>query len=201
MKFWIICSGETEKEAPGKCSGAEFDAWRAERLGAGVVKGEAHAVKANGRAVYCSPRPAAGETAAMLVDAEAIPERMLDEIGRRAGSAEKKLPAWLWASPDTAAKDEARCRADELIDRLERQGKDCILVSHPRMIELLMDRLRVRGYVAQRTGFGRVRPWEQMLLSRRDEHCGFCNHNCLLTNPGCDIGRDKARRQGVKIRK
>ena len=116
----------------------------------------------------------------MLVDAEAIPELMLDEIGRRAGSAEKKLPAWLWASPDAAAKDEARCRADELIDRLERQGRDCILVSHPRMIELLMDRLRVRGYVAQRTGFGRVRPWEQMLLSRRDEHCGFCNHNCLL---------------------
>ena len=88
----------------------------------------------------------------------------------------------------------SRRKADELIGRLEKRGEDCILVSHPRRIAALCDALRVRGYCVQRTGLGGIKPFEQLLLSRRDEHCGGCAHNCLLSNPGCSIGRDKARR-------
>ncbi len=90
---------------------------------------------------------------------------------------------------------EGRERADALIDELEKRGEDCILISHPGMIASLIDALRVRGYCVQRTGMGRIKPFEQMLLSKRGEHCGGCGHNCLLSNPGCSIGRDKAARQ------
>ena len=69
------------------------------------------------------------------------------------------------------------------------------MVSHPGFIALLLDRLRVRGYCVARTGLGRVQPLERLLLTRRDMHCGGCGHNCLLTNPGCGIGRDKAARK------
>ena len=110
-------------------------------------------------------------------------------------------PLWLWRlllwlrallGLDRA---EGRRRADTLLDALEKAGKDCILISHPGMIAALTDALRLRGYCVQRTGIGRIKPFEQMLLSRRDEHCGGCQHNCLLSNPGCSIGRDKAARQ------
>ena len=69
------------------------------------------------------------------------------------------------------------------------------MVSHPGFIALLLDRLRVRGYCVARTGLGRVQPLERLLLTRRDMHCGGCAHNCLLSNPGCGIGRDKAARK------
>ena len=65
---------------------------------------------------------------------------------------------------------------------------DCVLT------EALLDRARVHCYTQARSGIFRYRPWERILVTRRNLHCGGCSHNCLLTNPGCGVGRDKAQR-------
>ena len=172
---------------------------------------QGHTVAANGRKVYISQHAAARETSERLIPgAAAETEPLLDEIPLKSAQSGRKLPLWLWrvlvwirglfglALGESGR--ESRKKADALIDRLEKTGADCILVSHPRRIAALCDALRVRGYCVQRTGLGRIKPFEQLLLSRRDEHCGGCAHNCLLSNPGCNIGRDKAGR-GKKLRK
>ncbi len=200
MRLWIICSGEAKETQPRRCTPAEYRALR-ERALDGGVEGRPRCVAANGRPVYCSPRRSARETAELAVtDARLGIDERLDELLPPAGKDGRALPPWLCRA---FGKDrtEGRGRADALIDELEKKGEDCILISHPAMIASLIDALRVRGYCVQRTGFGRVKPFEQMLLSRRDEHCGGCQHNCLLTNPGCNIGRDKAARMKGGARK
>ena len=206
MKLWMICSGEAALELPPRCTLAEYNALRETALDGGVSAGTLRRVAANGRRVYCSPRLSARETAeALITGAQPEIEPLLDELPRPTDARGRVLPLWLWRfllwlrralGLDRAA---GRERADELIDRLEKTGGDCIIVSHPMMLAALIDALRVRGYCVQRTGLGRIRPCEQMLLSRRDEHCGGCQHNCLLSNPGCNIGRDKAARQKKSI--
>ena len=200
MRVWIICSGEAKAELPKRCAIAEYSVLREHALDGGVL-GTPRRVAANGRTVYCSPRLSARETAELSVTgAKAEIEPLLDELPFPTDGKGRVRPLWLWRfllwlrrllGIGRAAERE---RADALIDRLEKRGGDCILISHPLMIAALIDALRLRGYCVQRTGIGRIKPFEQMLLSRRDEHCGGCQHNCLLSNPGCNIGRDKAAR-------
>ena len=162
----------------------------------------ARVLNAEGMTLFVSPRAAAAETAAALVKgAEARPEPLLDETplpeilpGRVIPSTLLRLLISLRRLLGVGAAPERR-RADELADRLESEEKDCVLVTHPGFAAVLIDRLRPRGYCARRTGMGRIKPLEFILLSRRDEHCGGCLHNCLLSNPGCGVGRDKAARR------
>ncbi len=60
-----------------------------------------------------------------------------------------------------------------------------------------MDAFRVRGYCFARSELGAVRPGERILVTSRTAHCGGCGHNCMLSSPGCGIGRDKAQRAGI----
>ena len=200
MRVWIICSGEAKAELPKRCAIAEYSVLREHALDGGVL-GTPRRVAANGRTVYCSPRLSARETAELSVTgAKAEIEPLLDELPFPPDGKGRVRPLWLWRfllwlrRLLGIGRAEERERADTLIDRLEKRGGDCILISHPLMIAALIDALRLRGYCVQRTGIGRIKPFEQMLLSRRDEHCGGCQHNCLLSNPGCNIGRDKAAR-------
>ena len=201
MRIWMICSGEAALDTPRRCTLAEYNALREHAFDGGISAEGGRRVAAQGRRVYCSPRLSARETAEALVTGADIEiEELLDELPRPTDGRGRVLPLWLWRlwlwlcglfGTDRAA---GRKRADALIDKLEKAGGDCVLISHPLMLAALIDALRVRGYCVQRTGLGRIRPFEQMLLSRRDEHCGGCQHNCLLSNPGCNIGRDKAAR-------
>jgi len=204
MRIWIICSGESALSLPPRAAAAEYAALCDKRLDGPVDEVQGHTVAANGRKVYISPRAAARDVAEKLIpDAAGQAEELLNEIPLRSFG-NGALPLWLWrflvwlrglfGLASAESRRESREKADELIDRLEKKGEDCILVSHPRRIAALCDALRVRGYCVQRTGLGSIKPFEQLLLSRRDEHCGGCAHNCLLSNPGCSIGRDKAAR-------
>ena len=204
MRIWIICSGRAAVPFPPRAVGGEYAALCERQLEDPIGQIQGHAVAANGRKVYISQYRAARETAEKLIpDAFPVPDSLLDEIPLRALGG--TLPLWLWrflvwlrglfGLAAAESRRESRRKADELIDRLEKRGEDCILVSHPRRIAALCDALRLRGYCVQRTGIGSIKSFEQMLLSRRDEHCGGCAHNCLLSNPGCSIGRDKAARQ------
>ena len=86
-------------------------------------------------------------------------------------------------------------RADALIRKLEEAGGDSLLITYPIFLAELLDRFRVHNYVVQRGGLFRFQPLEKIVISRKDEHCGGCQHNCFLSNPGCGVGRDKAMRR------
>ena len=67
-------------------------------------------------------------------------------------------------------------------------------------VALLMDALRRRGCCFNRFYTGAVRPLERILATSRTAHCGGCGHNCMLSNPGCGVGRDKAHRAGIPFK-
>ncbi len=196
MKLWILISGQRALPK-GRLDAAAFDSLAAKLLEGFEAPEGLHPMKQGERRLLVSPQPAARQSAALLVpDGTAEDESLLDELPLRAfgGGA---LPGWLWlhrAARRAESRKEAAQRAETLLDRLGEEERDCILVTHPLFASIFMDRARLRGFAAQRSGLGAVRPWERILLSRRNEHCGGCQHNCLLSNPGCPIGRDKAAR-------
>ena len=164
-------------------------------------------MKAVGRPVYIAPGRRARETAEQMIpDAAFQTEPRLAAIPRRAytdGAGEHTFRFWAWMAGRQARAEDPRQpesrraairRAEELIGSLEEAGKDAILVAEESFLPVLLDRFRLHGCAIQRSGLFRYQPFERILISRRDEHCGGCGHNCLLSNPGCDIGRDKARR-------
>jgi hypothetical protein len=119
---------------------------------------------------------------------------------------EKEYPVETWLRKAAAqrrradlrqpeSREEVITRADQLIRKVE--GSDCILIAGPLFLAELLDRLRIHNYVIQRTGMIKIQSLERFVVSRKDEHCGSCQHNCFLSNPGCGIGRDKAIRKGL----
>lgn len=194
MMLWILIAGQAP--LPARCGAADFKAAAAQCPDTFAPPPEGYRpIKLGKRRLLVSPRGAAVQTAALLwPDAAAETEPLLDELPLRpVWSTSAALPAWLWRL--LSKKEPAAARADALLDRLEESGRDCVLVTHPLFAAALMDRARLRGCVSQRNGLGAVRPWEHILVSRRTDHCGGCDHNCLLSNPGCNIGRDKAARK------
>lgn len=156
-------------------------------------------LKAGTRRLLVSPRADAVQAALRLYPAlPAETEALLDELPARPYEATPAfLPRFLRRRLASRCADRraAAARADALLDKLEESGRDSVLLTHPLLAAAVMDRARVRGCVSQRTGLGPVKPWERILISRRTDHCGGCDHNCLLSNPGCPVGRDKAARR------
>ncbi len=207
MKIWIICTGEAEGLWPKRCTAAEFE--EAARLAA-EREPEEHPEKklsGEGRIIYTAPTAAARKTAALCVEGgELREEPLLSPVELRAardgGSASSRR--WqrmarvqrAFGNPrQPESRKEIAARAEKLAARLEAEEKDCILVADCLLTVELLDRFRRYGYARARTGIFRYLPWERILLTRRDLHCGGCGHNCLLSNPGCGIGRDKAARK------
>ena len=58
----------------------------------------------------------------------------------------------------------------------------------------LLRALERRRCVIRRAQSGAIRPGERIRVTERSDHCGGCQHNCLLKNPGCGVGKDKAAR-------
>lgn len=211
MKVWILVCGEAVRPLPKRCSGAVYEQISAALPESAIRPYEGPAMKAAGRPVYIAPGLRARETAEQMIpDAAFWVELRLAAIPKRAytdGAGERVFRFW-----DRMAQRQARAgdprqpesrkasiqRAEKLIDSLEKQGADVLLVAEESFLPILLDRFRRRGCAIQRSGIFRYKPFERILVSRRDEHCGGCGHNCLLANPGCDIGRDKAKRLGER---
>ena len=205
MKIWIIISGESDFSWERRYTAAGFARACRDAAGSGVRPIQAKARQQGGRLVYVSPRRDALETARHFYpEAELLIEPLLDEIPEAPRKdTDAALPLWLWrrmaalqrrrgAPRQPESRKAAIGRAEALLDRLEAEEKECVLISHPRFVTELLDRLRIHGWCIKRSGMLQVRPLELLVASRRDEHCGVCSHNCFLSNPGCDIGRDKA---------
>lgn len=209
MKLWIICSGQSSAQFPDRLSSAEFDALCRAEPELGLRPGaEEKSSAANGRRIYAGPAQTDLETARLIFpDGEISRESLLAPVQCRAfKDTEEKLPLWRWrmmaklqrrlGSPRQPESDRAlSARADALAESLRQQEEDCVLVCHASFVAPLLDSLRRQGCCYSRSGIFRYAPFERILVTGRNLHCGGCSHNCLLTNPGCGVGRDKAARK------
>ena len=208
MSMLILCTGAPAAPLAGSFSAAEFDAAVSAALDAGAVAPSERKIAPGGRKVLIAEGGLARSTAEQILEPCKLRiEPLLNEIPVRSFSDKASgLPAEKWlkkaASQRKAgdprqpeSRDAVIGRADALIRKLEEEGGDFLLISYPLFLTEFLDRLRAKGYVIQRSGLFRIQPLEKIVVSRRDEHCGGCQHNCFLSNPGCVVGRDKAMRK------
>ena len=208
MSILILSTGKPLSPLEGSYSSSEFDA-AIQALAASAAEPPAERkIDPVSRTVYVGEGLLALSTADQILQPGIRhTEPLLNEIPVRSFTdTEKRYPAEKWLrraaaqrkaadprQPET--REEISLRADTLIQKLEAAGKEALLITYPLFLPELLERFRVRGYVIQRSGLSRIQPLEKIVVSRRDEHCGGCQHNCFLSNPGCGIGRDKAIRK------
>ena len=211
MRIWIVCTGEAEGIWPASCDWESFEAAARQAIEDDSFSHGEKKLSAAGRLVCFAPCPASRRTAALsFEDGELREEPLLAPVAQRAFTRAGRHPLWVWremarlqrlsGSPrQPESRRELVSRVEKLLTGLEKEGKDCMLVADCLLTAELLDRLRLRGYTVSRSGIFRYRPWERILLTRRDQRCGGCGHNCLLENPGCGVGRDKAARQKASL--
>ena len=208
MKVLIICSAKPAFVWEKSYDSLGFDQAVQQAASCEAEAFEAKSIQSDGRRVYVSRHKCAIQTAELLLKGtEPVVEPLLDEIPMRAyKDSQHPLPLKRWRQmaklqqtmgnerqPESTA--QAKDRAEQLIRLLEEREEDCVLVSHPAFLKVLLDRFRIHGYCAARSGLFAIAPLERIVMTRREDHCGGCSHNCLLSNPGCGVGRDKARRR------
>lgn len=208
MKILIVCSGKASMTWEKRYNSAEFDEAIRYAQDCNIESVESSPTGTNGRPVYISTAKGALQTTEQLfTGADIVVEELLNEVPQRAyKDTDKKLPLWQWQllarwqrflentrQPET--RKQAIERAEKLLGMLEDRGQDCIVMSHPMFLKVLLNRLRAHGYCITRGKSFRITPLERILITRWDMHCGGCGHNCLLTSPGCGVGRDAAKRR------
>ena len=87
-----------------------------------------------------------------------------------------------------------RTRAANAAETLLKSQIDCVIVAPPGILHFLLRALEKRRCVIRRGQAGAIRPGEPTRVRERSDHCGGCQHNCLLKNPGCGVGKEKASR-------
>lgn len=94
---------------------------------------------------------------------------------------------------EESAKD-VRVRAGNSAETVLKTQADCVIVAPPGILRFLLRALEKHRCVIRRAQGGAIRPGERIRVTERSDHCGGCQHNCLLKNPGCGVGKDKAAR-------
>ena len=208
MKVLIVACGKAAMTWEKAYNSDEFNEISQRVIDCDVETIQTDRISSNGRPVYVSSAKSATQTAELLfTDADIIVEQLLNEVSVCAyKNTAKKLPLWRWQlmasmqrffgnSRQSETKAQAKIRADKLLDLLEAKNQDCILISHPIFIKILLDRFSARGYCITGRNTVRIAPLNRLLITKWDMHCGGCGHNCLLSNPGCGVGRDAGKRR------
>lgn len=94
---------------------------------------------------------------------------------------------------EESAKD-VRARVGNAAEAVLKTQADCVIVAPPNILRFLLRALEKRRCVIRRAQSGVIQPGERIRVTERSDHCGGCQHNCLLKNPGCGVGKDKAAR-------
>ena len=212
MSTMIICAGRSLSPAPGKYDSAGFDAAVKEASALVCPPYEGKKFNPEGKTVLIGEgRPALDTAEKILLPCEWTVDSILNEIPLRSFTdTEQQFTSRQWIKKAAAQRKRGdarqtessaaiQARADEVIRKI--CGGDYILITYPEFLSVLLDRLRVHDFVVQRTGFLRIKPYEWFVVSEKEAHCGGCQHNCFLSNPGCGVGRDKAARKGVPFTK
>jgi len=212
MSTLIICAGKSMSPAPGRYDSVGFDCAVMEAASSVCPPYDGRKFNPEGKTVLIGEGMPALDTAEkLLLPCSWTVDPLLNEIPLRSFTDTQRSYTdrqWmkkaatqrkLGDSRQQESHGAAKVRADRLIERIS--DGDYILITYPEFLSVLLERLRVHGYVIQRTGFMRIQPWERFLISPKEAHCGGCQHNCFLSNPGCGVGRDKAARKGVPFTK
>ena len=85
-------------------------------------------------------------------------------------------------------------RAGRIAEALLESQVNRVVVAQPIILRFLLRALEKRKCVIRRAQSGAIQPGERIRVTERSDHCGGCQHNCLLKNPGCGVGKDKASR-------
>ena len=205
MSFTMICIGQPEKPVQGTYTSAGFDAAVQAELESAVLSYNGRRYNPEGKQIWIGEGMPAQDTAnKILLPCSPVVEPLLNEIPLRSFTdTDKQYPAEAWKRKAAAQRKHADPRQIEsrqaVIERAEKViekigNTEAIVITYPLFLEELLNRLRMHGFVVQRTGIMKIQPLERFLVSRREEHCGGCQHNCFLSNPGCGVGRDKALR-------
>ena len=209
MSFTIICTGQPENPVKGTYTSAGFDAAVQTELESAVLPYNGRRYNPEGKQIWIGEGTPARDTAnKILLPCSPVIEPLLNEILLRSFTdTDRQYPAETWKRKAAAQRKHADPRQIEsrqaVIERAEKViekigNTEAIVITYPLFLEELLNRLRVHSFVVQRTGIMKIQPLERFLVSRREEHCGGCQHNCFLSNPGCGVGRDKALRQQRK---
>ncbi|MCR5088181.1 MAG: hypothetical protein K6C08_01545 [Oscillospiraceae bacterium] len=210
MSILILCAGSPPAVKGEKLNSSAFDALIGSDRLTDIVPYTGKRIDTAERDVYIGEGIHARQTAEqMLGECPLTVEPMLNEVPLRSFTdTEKEYPAetWLRKAATQRRREDPRqaegqtavnSRADLLEERFRDVG-DLIVVTYPVFLETMLERFRIRDWVIARSEIGRFKPLERLILSRKDEHCGGCGHNCFLSNPGCGIGRDKAMRRKAR---
>ena len=211
MKIILIHEAATTMSWSARYNAASFSEAIREERGCGIGQVTVRQSDASAYRIFTGTTCASAETAEALFAAPEKPEgtALLDDVVLVSfRDTEKDLPLWLWrfmgrmqwavgVKRQTESRRETKQRAKEFIDRLETDGQDCVLITKDLMLATIRDALYRRGYCIE-GGSVRMKPLDRLRATKQTLHCGGCMHNCMLANPGCGIGKDKARLQGVR---
>lgn len=134
--------------------------------------------------VYTDTGRAGRETAEalFLLSEPPIGTPLLDDVPKAGGG----LRGWL------DMHREARRRAAQFLDLLEKEERDSVAICGGQAMSALRSILRARGYLLEGGGL-LPRPLERVRATKRSLHCGGCAHNCLLSEAKCQKGQNKAK--------
>ena len=206
MKIILIHQAASAAEPAEKYDSSSFEEAVQRELKSGIAPSAAEQSDASAYRIYTGTFPAAGQTAEALFGAGCVSEEtpLLDDVVPKAFTeTDREYPLWVWRSMarlqwqlGNPRQPENRkttlIRANRLIDRLEEDEKDCVIISGGLMLKTLLTALYKRGYCIE-GGSGRLEPLARVRATKKDLHCGGCLHNCMLSNPGCGVGKEKAR--------
>ena len=207
MKIIIIQKAAPDIKRDMQYDSASFDNAAREALDCSITPIDAKKTDASAYRIYTGTDSASAQTAAALFDMSEAPEQtpLLNDIPVRSFRDTEKTHSYrFWQNmgkiqwylgndrqPETRTGTLKRVQA--LLEQLEEEEKDCVLITGGLTRSALLQLLSRRGYLIE--GERREKPLARVRATKKNMHCGGCMHNCLLTDPGCDIGKDKARRE------
>lgn len=146
-------------------------------------------ISVSGRSVYTAPEMLE-QTKSACPDAGEIRETaLLRDL------AEKPSIGWRLGLKQTEESAKTvKKRASALAKLLLAEKDNCVVIGPENFLPFLIRALEKNGCCIRRSGSGEIRPGEKIRVTEKKDHCGGCQHNCLLSNPGCGVGRDKASR-------
>ena len=206
MIIRVICCGESRLPPPEKCNAEQFAAFCNGEADRSIIKEDVPRLKSKGYEIYAAPGKAAAQTAELYFgDVSVKEESLLSSVSLKPGIRSEKAFSrtfwrfllFLWNTFGAGHKALSK-QTDKLLKRLEEKGKSCILVCSLPVARVLLGKLRNRNYVVTRSGSFFPKPLEQFQFTKRDMHCGACGNNCLLTSPGCAVGKETALKRGIK---
>ena len=205
MKIIAIRHAQADMHWEKRYSSEGFDEACREYDRCHILPDKENKVFTDDRPVYISSLSRTKETAKLLFgDRDVTVTPLLDEVPLRSfKDTEKTYPLFVWNiagrfqwfcgnGRQKETRRQTKERAARLISMLMKQGDDCILISHGWFLQVLVRELRRAGFEVKRGSLLRIAPLERIAFTEKEPHCGNCMHNCLLSNPGCNIGKEKA---------